>query len=209
MDQVWVTGLIDIGLGLVFCFLGYSAARIVLALWGAVVGFVVGSLLQVAVAPSLADGPLASVPSWVFGLVLALLFAWLAFAFYRVAVLLSMASVGFGLGQLASTAFHLPDWLALTVAIAVAIGLVVLGWVLNLPKLLLVVLTALIGAGAVITGAQVLTGVQVPLTDVAHWQLSSPAKIAWSVAFAVLAIAGVLVQLRQKSGANLRDAYRK
>ena len=37
----------------------------------------------------------------------------------------------------------------------------------------------------------------------------SPAQIAWSVAFAVLAIAGVLVQLRQKSGANLRDAYRK
>ena len=42
MGYVWV-GVIEIGLGLVFCFLGYSAARVVLGLWGAVIGYFAGS----------------------------------------------------------------------------------------------------------------------------------------------------------------------
>ena len=40
-----MVGVIEIGLGLVFCFLDYSAARVVLGLWGAVVGYFAGALL--------------------------------------------------------------------------------------------------------------------------------------------------------------------
>lgn len=207
MDQVWV-GVAEIGLGLVFCFLGHSAARVVLGLWGAVVGFVVGNVLYVLVYQYIGGGPLGLVPSWVFAIAMALLLAWLSFAFYVVGVLLSMGSVGFGLGQLLSSALHFPSWLAFALALVTAAGLVMVGWTLNLPKLLLIVLTALVGAGAVVDGAQLLLDARLSWFEQSHWQLESMTYFAWTAAFAALALTGILVQLRQNSEDTLRDAYR-
>ena len=207
MNQLWV-GVTEIGLGLIFCFLGHSAARVVLGLWGAVVGFVAGSVLYVAVYQYIGGGPLGWVPSWVFAIALALLLAWLSFAFYVVGVLLSMGSVGFGLGQLLSSALHFPPWLSFAMALVTAAGLVMIGWTLNLPKLLLVVLTAVVGAGAVVDGAQLLTGSRLDWFDQSLWQVNTVPHVAWTGAFVALALTGILVQLRQNSEDTLRDAYR-
>ena len=207
MGQVWV-GVIEIGLGLVFCFLGQSAARVVLGLWGAVFGYLAGAVLYVALYNWL-GACVAVVPDWVFAVALALLLAWLAFAFYAIGVLLSMGAVGWGLGQALSQSMHLPAWLTLSLSLLLAAGLVMAGWTMNLPRLLLIVITAAVGAGAIIDGIQVLIGGRLPWTEVSFWRLDTNTAALWAGGFLVLVFAGIFVQSRQVSDGTLRDAYVK
>ncbi len=206
MGQIWV-GVAEIALGLVFCFLGHSAARVVLGLWGAVVGFFAGALAYVAVYRWVGGGWMAAVPDWVFTIGMSLLLAWLSFAFYSMGVLLSMGAVGWGLGQVMSQAFHFPAWLALAISLVLAAGLVVAGWTMNLPRLLLIVLTAMVGAGAIIDGAQLLLGGRLPWFDEASWRQETATNAAWAGAYLVLAVAGGAVQSRQHVQGTLRDSY--
>ncbi len=207
-DQVWL-GLAEIGLGLIFCFIGYSAARVVLALWGAVVGFLGGILLHALLLHWVPSGMYNVVPWWATAIVTALLAAWLAFAFYTIGVLISMGAVGWGLGQIVSSALHLPGWIAFATGLVVAAGLVMVGWTLNLPRLLLIVLTALVGAGAVIDGIQILIGARLDWLSQAGWQFDLTRYAIWAAGFAVLAGLGMYIQFRQRSDENLRDAYRR
>lgn len=208
MDQVWV-GLAEIGLGLVFCFLGHSAARVVLGLWGAVVGYFAGSFLYVALYQWVGEGWISSVPPWVFSVALSLLLACLSFAFYVIGVLLSMGAVGWALGHVLSQALHLPAWLTVALALVLAAGLVVAGLVLNIPRLLLIILTAAVGAAGIIDGFQVFLGGRQPWFDEGRWRLQTSMAIAWAGSYLVLVIAGIVVQSRQKTDGNLRDSYAK
>lgn len=198
----------EIGLGLVFCFLGHSAARVVLGVWGAVVGFIAGSVVYLLLVDWLGGGIITAIPIQVFAVVLALVLAWLSFAFYTIGVLLSMGSVGWGVGVVLSEVLQLPGWLAFALALLTAAGLVMVGWTLNLPKLLLVVLSALVGAGAVVDGIQLLVGGRLAWLDDAAWRMDFGTHLAWSGAFIALAIAGIAVQLRQPSEDTLREAYK-
>lgn len=208
MDPVWV-GVAEIVLGLVFCFVGYTAARVVLAVWGALVGFFGGIVLHLALLQWFKGGVFAMVPWWAFAIVAALLMAWLAFAFYAVGVLVSMGAVGWGLGQLLSTTMHLPSWISFAMGLVVAAGLVMVGWTLNLPKLLLVVLTAVVGAGAILDGVQLVIGHRLDWFDQGGWRIDFVTHVAWTIAYVILAVAGIVVQFRQHSEDNLRDAYKR
>jgi hypothetical protein len=207
LDQVWV-GVAEIGLGLIFCFIGYSAARVVLGLWGALVGFLAGTVLHVYLTEQLKWVFLAVVPWWVFAVGIALLCAWLSFAFYAVGVLVSMGAVGWGLGQIVSSALQLPGWIAFSAGLVVAAGLVMVGWTLNLPRLLLVVLTAIAGAGTVLDGIQLIMGHRLDWFDQLGWRTDLITHVAWTLGYVVLAGAGILVQARQHSEPALRDAYK-
>ncbi len=208
MGYVWA-GVIEIGLGLVFCFLGHSAARVVLGLWGAVIGYFAGALLYVALYQWLGGGWIAAVPDWVFSVALALVMAWLSFAFYAMGVLLSMGAVGWAIGQVVSQGLHLPAWLTLALSVVLAAGLVMVGWAMNLPRLLLILITALVGAAGVIDGVQQIMGHRLPWADEAFWRLQTNTAVVWSAAYIVLVILGIFVQARQKSGRTLREAYGK
>lgn len=208
MGQIWV-GAIEIGFGLVFCFLGHSAARVVLGLWGAVVGYFAGALLYVALYQWLGGGWIAAVPDWVFSIAMALLLAWLSFAFYAVGVLISLGVAGYALGQVLAQGMNLPAWLTVALSVLVAAGLVVAGWTLNLPRLLLIVLTAVVGAGAIIDGIQVIMGTRLAWTQESLWRLDTNTAIVWSVGYLVLLFAGIIVQSRQTAEGSLRDAYSK
>lgn len=198
MDLVWL-GVAEIGLGLVFCFLGHSAARVVLALWGAVLGWALGQAASVALATSL--------PGWLLPVIGAVLLAWLSYAFYAVGVLALMGSIGWGLGVTFSRAFGWPSWVGTVLAIVIGLGLVILALRLNLPRMLLVVLTALIGAGAIIDGLQLLVGQPLDWLSSSAWQLQLVTYLAWTATFFALAVGGVIVQLRQGSTRTLREAY--
>lgn len=208
MGYVWV-GVIEIGLGLVFCFLGYSAARVVLGLWGAVIGYFAGSLLYVALSQWLGGGWITAVPEWVFSVALALVMAWLSFAFYAVGVLFSMGAVGWALGQGASQAMHFPAWLTLALSLVLAGGLVVAGWAMNLPRFLLIVITAAAGAAGVLDGVQLILGNRMPWMDEGFWRLQTNTAVIWGVGYLVLMLAGIFFQSRQESGRTLREAYGK
>ncbi|MGV8908274.1 MAG: DUF4203 domain-containing protein [Propionicimonas sp.] len=208
MGQIWI-GVIEIGFGLVFCFLGHSAARVVLGLWGAVVGYFAGSLVYVALYQWLGGGWIAAVPDWVFSVALALVLAWLSFAFYAVGVLFSLGAAGWSLGQVLAQSMHLPAWLTLALSLLVAAGLVMAGWTLNLPRLLLIVLTAVVGAGGVIDGLQLLMGSRLAWTQESLWRFDTNTAIVWTGGYLVLLVAGIIVQSRQQGEGTLRDAYGK
>jgi hypothetical protein len=208
LDQVWV-GVAEIALGLVFCFIGNSAARVVLAVWGALVGFTAGSLLYVMLLPRLQGNVMAAVPWWVYSIGVALLLAWLAFAFYTVGVLISMGALGWGLGQALSVTLDMPGWLSVAMALVVAAGLVMVGLTLNLPRVLLIVVTALVGSAGVLDGVQSLMGHRLDWLSQMGWKTDPATHTAWTVGFAVLAAVGMFFQFRQTSEDNLRDAYRR
>ena len=62
-------GVIAILTGAVFCFRGYLAMRIIIPLWGAFAGFMLGAGIV-----SGADGFLGSALGWIVGIVLAVVF---------------------------------------------------------------------------------------------------------------------------------------
>lgn len=205
IDPLWF-GLAEIGLGLIFCFIGQTAARMVIGVWGALIGFVVGNELYFGYFHRF-EGALSWVPWWALALALALLFAWLSFSFYIGGVLVSMGATGWGLGSTVAGLLGFSDQTSFLIGLVSAAGLVMVGLMMNLPRMLLLVLTATIGAGVMIDGIQRILGGRLSWTDQLAWQANLPSYISWSLAFLVTAGAGIFVQLRQKSDDNLRDSY--
>jgi hypothetical protein len=208
LEPAWLAFL-QIALGLVFCFVGHSAARVVLAVWGALVGFIAGMLAYFALLSWPQAAFLAQVPWWAVAIGTAVLVAWLSFAFYTVAVLVSMGAAGWALGQFAAGLVSPPPWIAFSLSLLLAAGLVMVGWTLNLPKALLVLLTAAVGAGATISGIQLLLNQRVNWFDQLAWKTDLLTQSVWTGAYLALAIAGMVVQFRQKSEDTLREAYKR
>ena len=152
---MWV-GLVALAVGLLVGLAGYRALRVMIALLGAVSGFGIGAGLAQAL--PLSGGGL-TVATWVGALLGAIVFGWLAYAFYQVAVLLGLASIGFAIGSGLMLALGFRGgWLTWLVGALVAGVLVVIGLVGDLPAILLIVLTGLSGANLAISGAMLLTG---------------------------------------------------
>ena len=180
-----------------------------LGLWGAVIGYFAGGLLYIAVDKWLGGGWIAAVPEWVFSVATALVFAWLSFAFYAVGVLLSLGAAGWALGQTLAQGMHLPAWMTVALGLLIAAGLVVAGWTLNLPRLLLILVTAVVGAGGIIDGIQLIIGSRLPWTQESLWRSDTNTAMVWTGGFLALVLAGIIVQSRQHSEGTLRDAYGK
>lgn len=198
-------GILAIIAGLIFCFRGYLAMRTVIGLWAGFVGFGVGATLFASITQQgLLTGPL----SWVAAIAGALLLAWLAYAFYAAAVIITMGSVGYALGTTVAGLLGLPAWMYLPAGVAAALLLVLIALVTNLPAVLLIVVAAIGGASAIVTGVAFLVGlvpagnldpdVVAPLIEDHTWL---------AVAHLVLVIAGIVTQLRRRSTANLRASY--
>lgn len=151
-----VVGLLALAVGAMFCFRGYLTMRVIIPIWGAFGGFVLGAGL---VASSNDDGFLRSVLSWVVGFAVALLFALIAYLYFEVSVVLAMTLIGFALGTSAMVAIGVDwSWLIVLVGIAVGVVLAVLAIAGNMPMVLLTVLTAAAGASAMVGGIMLLVG---------------------------------------------------
>lgn len=153
---VLLTALVLFVVGIAFLFAGYRLFRLLIPIWGFIVGF------DVAVAVGrtmLHTQPLATLTGWILAIVVGILFAALAYGYYYVSVVLLGASVGFLLGEAVATALF--PHAGVGALIAGIIGAVILALVaiaLDLPKALIVVLTALGGASAVVVGALLALG---------------------------------------------------
>jgi len=188
-----VLGIIAVLIGALLCFRGYLAMRLLISLWGAFVGFLLGAGL---VAQFTGDGFLQVFLGWLVGIIVAVVFGVLAYLSYQVAVVLGMAAIGFTVGTSIMAAFHIQwSWLTVLVGVAVGLLLAVIAIVGDLPAILLAVLTALAGASVTVFGLMLLFGVlnsgEFSAGDVtakldAHWW--------WYAIYAVLAIVGVIAQ---------------
>lgn len=201
--ELVVSGVLAIVVGLLLCFAGFRLAKIALAIWGAFIGFAVGFTLTSAGAG--AGGWAAAFPGWVAGLILAVLFGWLAYAFYAAAVIVLTGSLGWLLGAGIALLFSMVP-MAWLFGLVGAIALIVLGFALNLPRMLMILATAIMGAVVSGDGLRTLLGVH-PLLDPTNWVVAGSNDGMISVGVVVLAILGVVAQLRQSGKASLREAY--
>ena len=151
-----VVGVLAVTIGGLFCFRGYLAMRLVIPAWGALAGFALGAGL---VASFTDDTFLGSLVAWLVGLAGGLLFALIAYLYYEVSVMIAMASIGFTLGAAGMVALNVTwSWLIVLVGVIVGGALAFLAIVADLPTVLLVVLSSMAGATAIVAGVMLFTG---------------------------------------------------
>lgn len=188
-----VMGLVAVVLGVLFCFGGYWALRSVISLWGGLAGFGLGAGL---VATFTGDALLAGAAAWVVAILLGLVFAALAYAYYSVAVILSMGSAGFALGGALATTLGLTwGWLATLIGLAAGVVVALIAVAMNLPMILLMFVSALAGAMITVAGVMLMVGV------IGSTHLASAASVLqsqwwWYALYLALLVAGLIVQSR-------------
>ncbi len=207
MDDI-LLGIVALALGAAFCFRGYLAMRIVIPLWGALIGFWFGAGVTAAVT---GETFLGTTLTWVAGIVVALLFGLLAYLYYEVSVVLSMAGIGYALGATLAAMLGITwSWAILLSGIAAGAVLAVIALAVDLPMALLTVLTGLGGASVMVGGVMLLVGsINVAEADpdgVAVTLASSP---WWFALYVGLAIVGMVIQFRDtdRRREGLRSAW--
>ncbi len=194
MNDVLV-GLAAIAVGALFCFRGYVAMRLIIPIWGAFAGFMLGAGIIAGVDDA---GFLRTTASWVVGLLFAVVFGALAYLYFEVSIALAMATVGFALGASVMAALGV-EWSWLVVSVGVVVG-ALLAWlaiVADLPAVLLVGLTAFGGASVIVFGVMLLVDT-VSTSDLESAQTTE--RIAddwwWYAIYFAIAIVGTVVQVR-------------
>ena len=198
-----IIGLLVGLLGAVFCFVGYRFFRILIAIWGFFAGFELGAAGAAALFGS---NFLGTATGWIFGLVVGLVLAVLAYFFYYVAIVLLGASAGYSFGTGLMTVFGLSpsSFLSVLVGVILAVALAILIVVLNLPKLLIMVYTAWGGAIAMLAGLLILFGqINVPILQYGVAVGVVRASWFWTLVAIALAIVGFLTQWRTMQTYNL------
>jgi len=190
MDDI-IVGVIAILTGAVFCFRGYLAMRVVIPIWGAFAGFLLGAGLV-----SGDSGFLGSVLGWVVGIALAIVFGLIAYLSYEVAVMLGMMAIGFVLGTTLIAAIGVTwSWVIVLAGVLLGVLLAIVAILGDLPMVLLTVLTALAGASAIVGGLMLLFDVY----DTDDYSSAVTTEAAaddwwWIAIYAGLVIAGLLAQ---------------
>ena len=191
--QDFLIGALVMLVGLVFCFVGYRFFRILITIWGFFAGFNLGTA---AMAALFNNAFLQTTTGIVLGLVIGLVFAVLAYFFYYFAVVLLGATAGYDLGSgLIGLISNNLNFIAFIVGVAVAVVFILLILLLNLPKLLIMVFTALGGAVAMIVGLLILLGqAKVALLQFGEAWTLVRASWFWTIVAIALAVVGFLVQ---------------
>ena len=207
MDDILI-GIFALIVGLVFCFSGYFAMRVVIPIWGAFAGFMFGAGL---VDNFTDEGFLASALGWVVGIAVALVFGLLAYVYYEISVVIAMAAIGFALGSTLMVALGVTwSWVIVLVGLAIGVVLAVFAVVGDLPMILLTVLSALAGASAATTGIMLIFGA-ISLNDFDSTATTERLNDEWwwFAIYAGLVVAGLIVQVRntKRLAASMRAAW--
>jgi hypothetical protein len=193
--QTVVVSLLLILMGLALCFAGYRLFVILLPIWGFFAGFQFGATIFTNL---FGQGFLSTVISWVVGLLVAITAAVLAYLFYAAAVVLLAGLIGYQLGVGIMAAFGVQEgFLTFLVGLLVGVALVALALYLHLPKLLILILTALAGAGTLLAGIFVALG-RVQLDALRYGEVGAILRDNWfwGLLFLVIAAIGFYFQWR-------------
>src|SRR5690606_28229212 len=153
---------------------------------------------------------LSTVAGWAGAIVGALAFAALAYLFYAVAVVLGFGAMGFVLGQTVATAVGADEpWVLTTVGLVAGVVLALLAITTNLPELVLIVVSAFAGASVTVAGLMVLLDM-LDVESLVGADVSVADHPTWYVGHLVLAVVGVLAQLRRsrrRSPGTVRESW--
>lgn len=191
-----VIGALGILLGAAFCFGGFRWFLLLLPFWGLFVGFTTGAS---AVAMFLGEGFLAGVLGIVVGVVLALVFALFAYLYWWGAIAVVAGSLGYAatLGLLEIIGFSVDGFLAALIAVAVGVIVAIAAIVVNAPKYVAIILTALAGAAWLVAGVALVLGI-VKTGELAGGPIVAvyTQGMLWIVIWGVVAAAGIVAQLQ-------------
>ncbi len=186
-----VVGVIAVLTGAIFCFRGYLAMRLVIPVWGAFAGFMLGAGIVSGDA-----GFLGNALGWLVGIGLAIVFGAIAYLYYEVAVLIGMMAIGFVLGTSLMVALGVTwSWVIVLSGVVLAVALAFVAIVGDLPMVLLTVLTALAGASTVVAGLMLLFGT----VDVEDFDIGQTTEYIaddwwWFVIYGGLVVGGIIAQ---------------
>lgn len=205
-----VVGSVGLLIGLGLTFSGYRFFLLLLPFWGFVAGFLGGAQ---AVSVLLGHGFLSTPAGWGAAIFLGLGLAVSSILWYWLAVVMLGAGIGWALGQGAAALAGITDGVAVFIAglagaLVIAAGTIVL----RLPKVLVVVMTAVGGSVLVVAGVLLLFGI-VPVDDFRLGMAGAVIRHSsvWLVAWLILAVAGLWAQLESTAAMEegiRADAYR-
>jgi hypothetical protein len=193
--EAFFIGLFTVIVGLLFVFAGYQFYRVLLPIWGFLIGFMWGAQ---AVAYGMGTSFLATALGWTLGFGIGIVLAVLAYFFYELAVAVLAGSIGYWIvGSFLLGIGIQPGFFVTTMAILAGVVFAVVALVLNAPKGLLVLLSAFGGASVTIGGLLILFG-QAPVEILGTALLSGiiGSSFWWSLMWIVLTIAGIVTQLQ-------------
>ncbi|MFL5673540.1 MAG: hypothetical protein ACJ779_00900 [Chloroflexota bacterium] len=205
-----IIGLLAIGIGLAWAFYGLKLFTILLPLWAFFFGLLAGAQWG---ADIFGQGFFASVLSWGIGLVFGLVLAAVSYFWYYAAIVILGGAVGYALG----VGFF--EWLGfdpgvLIVIIGLIVGAVfaIATFLLGVPILLVMAVSAFSGAAAVVNGVLILFG-QIKLEELRAGIFGSLLANGWIglIAFLVLGVVALFWQLRDVGSAVTsveRSSYR-
>lgn len=204
-----VLGILALAVGAVFCFRGYLAMRVIIPIWAAFGGFLLGAAL---VAPSDGDGLLRSGLAWIVGIAVGVGFGLVAYLWFQVSVVLAMAAIGFALGVSVMVAIGVSwQWVIVAVGIASGLVLAVVALAGNLPMVLLTVLTATSGASTMVGGIMLLgdTLQASDITESAAVTEQVDDGWWWYAIWGALVVAGIIAQLAsaERLDRTMREAW--
>jgi hypothetical protein len=191
-----IIGPLVLIIGLLFCFAGYRLFRVIMAIWGFLIGFFV-SLQMVPL--FLGSSVVATGLSWATGVILGLVLATLAYALYTAAMTLMGASVGYLLGTGLMTALGVGNQTVVVIVVGLVLALLfaVLILALDLARLLIVGSTAMGGAASIVLGilfiAQFLPVDMLSFAQPITFVRNAP---IWLLLWLALAIVGGVFQLQ-------------
>jgi hypothetical protein len=191
--QTVFASLLIILLGLGLTFAGYRFFVILVSIWGFFAGFHFGASI---LSNWFGQGFLTTIIGWVIGLLIGIFAAAIAYLFYEAAVILLAGFVGYelGVGIMTWIGFQ-PGVITFLVGLAGALALAALAVLLRFPKLLIIVLTALAGAGAILAGFFLAFG-RISLADLQFGEVGAIVRDrwVWGVLYLALAGVGILIQ---------------
>lgn len=199
-------GVIALLTGAVFCFRGYLAMRLVIPVWGAFAGFMLGAGIVSGDA-----GFLGNALGWFVGLGLAVVFFVIAYLYYEVSVIIGMMGIGFVLGTGVMVAFGVTwNWVIVLSGVVLAVVLAVVAIAGDLPMVLLTVLTALAGASTMVGGLMLVFGtVDLEEFDIGVTTENVADNWWWFVLYGGLVVGGIIAQFTDvdRRRETLREAW--
>ena len=201
-----ILGLLAIIAGGAMLVAGQLVLRLVIPIWGFFAGFAFGAGI---VAEFSDEHFLGTVLGWVLGLVFAVIFAILAYLYYYVAIVIAMGAAGFAIGSGIVVALGISwNWVAVLVGLALGIIVGLVSVFTNVPMIMLVFIGSIAGAVGVTAGLMLLVG-SLNSGDFSRGDFTDTVNNSfwWSLLLIVLAVFGIIVQLRQR--ALMRQSVRE
>jgi len=208
MLQLITAALFAIVIGAAFTFWGYRIFLVLLPIWGFFAGLWFGVYATTVL---FGGGFLVTTTGLVIGFILGLILAVLSYLFYMVGVAIVAGAIGYALGAGLMTAFGIDsNFLIIIVGLIVGVLALALTLMWNLQKYVIIVLTAVAGANALVLGVLLLFN-QVSLDAVQSAGSAIQPVIQqswfWGLVWLAIAIVGVVYQIRSNRVYVFDDTY--